>query len=96
MEPVFEWDSRKAEVNRRKHRVAFEEAITVFADPLARIFDDPDHSNREHREIIAGFSSQERLLLVSFTERADRIRIINARVATPRERRAHEEGTQER
>ena len=63
---------------------------------MARIFDDPDHSLREPREIILGFSSKERLLLVSFTERHDRIRIISARVATPRERKAHEESVQER
>lgn len=88
---MFEWDSRKAEANRRKHGVAFEEASAVFADPLARIFDDPDHSLREQREIIVGRSSKARLLLVAFTERGDRVRIISARPATRRERQFHEE-----
>jgi len=95
MTPVFEWDSRKAAANARKHGVAFPEAITVFADLLARIFDDPDHSLGERREIIIGQSSRGRLLLVSFTERGDRIRIISARTVTRRERKAHEEDTEE-
>jgi uncharacterized DUF497 family protein len=64
----FEWEAVKADANARKHRVGFGEALTVFADPLARIFDDPDHSAREQREIIVGHSTQQRLLLVSFTE----------------------------
>jgi uncharacterized DUF497 family protein len=63
----FEWDPAKAEANVKKHRVAFEEALTVFADPLARIFDDPDHAADEAREIIVGHSTKQRLLLVSFT-----------------------------
>jgi len=96
MNPVFEWDSGKAAANIRKHGVTFEEAITVFSDPLARVFDDPDHSLRERREIIIGQSSKERLLLVSFTERADRIRIISARTATRSERQAHEEDIEEK
>lgn len=50
----FEWDPRKAASNRKKHEVSFEEALTVFADPLARIFDDEDHSLDEPREIIIG------------------------------------------
>ena len=68
----FEWDPKKAEENLKRHRVAFDEALTVFADPLARIFDDPDHSMDETREIIVGHSEKLRLLLVSFTERAPR------------------------
>jgi uncharacterized DUF497 family protein len=72
--------------------VSFEEAATVFtADPLARIHDDPDHSVGEVREIIVGVSAAGRLLLVSFTERGDAVRIINARVADSRERKRHEE-----
>ena len=87
----FTWDPKKATSNLRKHGVSFQEAITVFFDPLARIHDDPDHSIGEVREIIAGWSAAERLLLVSFTERGDTVRIINARVANAQERRRHEE-----
>ena len=71
--------------------MAFEEALTVFADPLARIFDDPDHSENEQRELIVGHSAQQRLLVVSFTERQPRTRIISAREATAFERRDYEE-----
>src|SRR5438876_7935405 len=56
--PEFEWDATKARENLKKHGVAFEEALTVFADPLARIFDDPDHSENEQRELIVGHSAQ--------------------------------------
>lgn len=90
----FEWDEEKATSNSRKHGVTFEEAATVFADPLAAIFDDQDHSLEETREIIIGHSVLERLLLISFTERGrDLIRIISARKATKREQRDYEEGT---
>lgn len=85
-----EWDPAKAEANVKKHGVAFDEALTVFADPLARIFDDPDHSTDEAREIIVGHSTKQRLLLVSFTEQTPRVRIISARRATKRERQDHE------
>jgi uncharacterized DUF497 family protein len=67
----FEWDQAKAEENLKRHGVAFEEALTVFADPLARIFDDPDHSTDETREIIIGHSEKQRLLLVYFTDEQD-------------------------
>ena len=93
MSPRFEWDRRKASANRAKHGVTFEEAMTVFPDRLARIFDDPDHSRRETREIIIGHSSRQRLLMVCFTERAGSVRIISARRATPSERKDYEEGT---
>ena len=93
MSQQFEWDAAKAAANLKDHGVSFEEALTVFADPLARIFDDPDHSADEKREIIIGHSAQQRLLVVGFTERDDRTRIITARGATPRERRAYEENT---
>jgi len=87
----FEWDSRKAELNQRKHGVSFREAATVFADPLARIFDDPLHSMDELREIIIGHSSENRLILVSFTERANNLlRLISARPATRKERADYE------
>ena len=87
----FEWDPKKAEENLKRHRVAFDEALTVFADPLARIFDDPDHSMDETREIIVGHSEKQRLLLVSFTERASKVRIIGARKTTKRERQDYEQ-----
>ncbi len=87
----FEWDDAKAEANLRKHGVSFPEAATAFADPLAAIFDDPDHSEDETREILVGYSDRNRLLIVSFTERGENLRIISARVASPGERRRHEE-----
>lgn len=70
MAPEFEWDAEKAKENIKKHGVAFEEALTVFADPLANIFDDPDHSSEERRELIVGHSAQQRLLIVSFADGA--------------------------
>ena len=91
MSLVFEWHPAKATANLSKHGVAFEEAATVFADPLARIFDDPDHSEAEAREIIVGHSEDQRLLMVSFSARRDSIRIINARKATRHERQDYEE-----
>jgi uncharacterized protein len=88
----FEWDDDKAKNNLRKHKVGFDEASTVFADHLAKIFNDDEHSAEEIREIIIGHSALNRLLLVSFTERGrDVIRIISARVATRNERKSHEE-----
>jgi hypothetical protein len=92
----FEWDSTKADENLKKHGVAFEEGLTVFFDALARIFDDPDHSADETREIIIGHSVKQRLLLVSFTERAARVRIIGARRATKRERQDYEQDIKEK
>ena len=90
MSQEFEWDAKKASANVKKHGVAFDEAPTVFADPLARIFDDPNHSGDEKREIIIGHSTQLRLFVVAFTERDGKIRIINARGATKRERQDYE------
>ena len=88
----FEWDHAKATQNVPKHGVTFEEALTVFADRLAGIGADPDHSSAaEEREIIAGQSSRSRLLLVSFTEHGDVVRIISARPLTRAERRLYEE-----
>ncbi len=87
----FSWDSRKAALNRRVHDgVTFEEAATVFRDPIAVIFDDDEHSNEEYRELIIGHSTRNRLLIVSFTEREDVIRIISARKADAGEQRAFE------
>lgn len=88
----FEWDPAKAAGNLVKHGVSFEEASTVFADPLGRIADDPRHSTEEPRFVLLGQSERQRLLAVMYTERADTIRLISARGATPRERRAYEEG----
>ena len=87
----FSWDPAKATLNSRKHGVSFEEGLAVFADPLARIVDDPDHPVEECREIIIGHSVARRLLLVCFTERADEVRIFSARRATKTERREYEE-----
>jgi uncharacterized DUF497 family protein len=86
----FEWDSRKATTNLHKHGVAFADATSVFADPLARIFGDPDHSTTEERELIIGHDLEGWLLIVSFAERGDNVRIISARRATAREIHAHE------
>jgi uncharacterized DUF497 family protein len=88
------WNRAKADSNRQKHGVSFEEALTVFGDPLARIHDDPGHSAGERREIIVGHSARDRLLLVSFTERRGAIRLISARRATRHEREDYEKGTQ--
>lgn len=87
----FEWDEDKARSNARKHGVAFEEASSVFSDPLAAIFTDEAHSDEEPREILIGHSTPGRLLVVSFTERAEAIRIISARPATKLERRDYEQ-----
>jgi uncharacterized protein len=89
--PTFEWDPAKAEANLAKHGVAFEEAATAFQDPLAMVHSDPDHSHGEPRAILIGHSTSRRLLLVSFAERAGRLRIISARATTRRERRDYEE-----
>jgi hypothetical protein len=80
-------------VNFRKHGVLFEEAKTVFGDPLAVTIDDPIHSVNEHRFIDIGCSQRGRILVVVHTQRAKRIRIISSREATASERKAYEEGT---
>ena len=87
------WDERKAAANLKKHRVAFEEAATVFLDPLATTFPDPDHSPAENREITLGCTMKRQVVFISHCERAGRIRIISARFATRNERRQDEEGT---
>lgn len=74
--------------------MSFGEALTVFADPLARIFDDEDHSADEPREIIVGHSAKLRLLVVSFCMRVDAVRIISARRATRLEQQDYEENIQ--
>jgi len=87
----FEWDARKAALNRRKHRVSFYEAATVFGDVFGTTVRDPDHSLSEERCITVGMSDRRRLLMVSHTERGDRIRIISARELTRAEREIYEE-----
>jgi uncharacterized DUF497 family protein len=86
----FEWDRAKAERNRRKHGVTFDEAVTIFHDPLSATFDDSDHSTGERRLITVGYSSRARLLIVSHVELSETIRIISARLATAAERKRHE------
>ena len=89
----FEWEPAKAAENIRKHRgVAFEEASTVFADPFAVTMSDPEHSGGEERYLKLGYSTRQSLLVVSYTERQERTRIISARQATRTERRIYEEG----
>ena len=92
MSYVFEWDAKKARLNLRKHRVGFDEAATVFGDPLAFLMPDPDHSVKEMRYILLGTSNRRRLLVVAFAERPPRARLISARRATRQERRNYEEG----
>lgn len=90
---TFEWDARKAAANFTKHAVAFEDAATVFLDPLAITFPDPDHSKEERREITIGYTMKGHLVFVSHCEeRQRRIRIISARRATRTEREQYEEG----
>lgn len=88
----FAWDEAKAAANLAKHGVSFEEAATVFGDPLALTFDDPDHSSGEHRFLTFGMSERSRVLLVVNVERGRAIRIISARKATKHERGIYEQG----
>jgi uncharacterized protein len=88
---IFEWDSGKARSNRRKHRVSFQEAATVFGDPLSITYPDPDHSALEERFLTMGMSTMGRLLLVSHADYGESIRIISARVTTQHEREHYEE-----
>ena len=89
---IYEWDSTKAKVNLRDHGVSFEEAATVFLDPLAVTYPDPDQFDEEDREITIGHSVKQRILFVAHCQRGDRIRIISSRKATRKERKQHEEG----
>ena len=88
----IEWDARKARENLRKHGVSFEEASSVFFDPLSATGDDPDHSVGERRLVTFGMSSSGRLLVVAHAVRGDAIRIIRARQTTRAEREIYEEG----
>jgi uncharacterized DUF497 family protein len=88
----FEWDPKKSEENRRKHGISFPDAATVFDDPLAITFPDPDHSSGEHRFLTFGHAKMNLLLIVVHTERRGKTRIISARRATRHERTIYENG----
>jgi len=88
----YEWDASKAKTNLRKHGVSFEEVSTVFLDPLAITFPDPDHSDEDDREITIGLTTKNRVVFVSHCPRGDRTRIIGARRTTRKERKQYEEG----
>jgi hypothetical protein len=88
----FEWNPDKAALNVEKHGVSFQEAATVFNDPLSVTFPDPDHSMGESRYVIIGISRLAQLLVVAHTDRGEKVRIISARKATRQEKRFYEEG----
>ena len=88
----FEWDFHKSEINLKKHGVSFHEASSVFGDPLALTFNDPDHSIGEHRFLTFGYSILNQLLVVVHTERRGKTRIISARRTTKQEREIYEDG----
>jgi uncharacterized protein len=88
----FEWDDEKAVSNLSSHGVSFAEASTVFGDPLATTVIDPDHSDDEVRWLTTGLSREGRVLIVWHTDRADAVRLIGSRLATPKERRTYESG----
>jgi uncharacterized protein len=88
----FEWDEKKAVANERKHGISFHEAATVFGDPLAITFSDPDHSEGEYRLLTFGVSRFNRLLVVSHSEKGNRLRIISVREMTRHERKIYEDG----
>lgn len=89
----FEWDADKAKTNRLKHRIGFEEASTVFGDPLSLTIHDPEHSREgEDRFVTVGHSERQRLIVVVHCDLGDRIRLISARSATSREKKNYEEG----
>jgi uncharacterized DUF497 family protein len=89
----FEWNPDKAKLNLEKHGISFQEATTVFNDPLSVTFPDPDHSIGENRYVIIGVSQFGQLLVVSHTDRGEKVRIISARKATRQERGFYEEGS---
>lgn len=89
----FEWNPDKAKLNLEKHGISFQEATTVFNDPLSVTFPDPDHSIGENRYVIIGVSQFGQLLVVSHTDRGEKVRIISARKATQQEKRFYEEGS---
>jgi len=89
---IYEWNAAKATTNLKKHGVSFEQAATIFLDPMTLTFPDPDHSNDEMREISIGCTSGRSVVFVSHCQRGQRLRIISARKATARERKQYEEG----
>jgi uncharacterized protein len=91
---LFEWNPSKAATNYQKHGVSFTEAATVFNDALGVAFPDPDHSRGESRYVMIGLSRRGQLLIVAYTEREEKIRIITARPATRQERRFYEQGSE--
>ena len=88
----FEWDPEKAQANEQKHDLTFHEGATVFGDPLAITFPDPDHSVDEERYLTFGLSRLNRLVVISHTQRAGKTRIISARLMTRQERKIYEDG----
>ena len=92
---VYEWDPEKARANLQKHGVSFEEAASVFLDPLALTFSDPDHSDEEQREITIGNSEKDRVVIVAHCPRGGRTRVFSAREVTRKERNQYEEGVGE-
>lgn len=90
MDDLFEWDTNKALINLSKHGVSFDEATTVFADPLSLTVSDHAHSEVEDRFVITGYSNLGRQIVVSHVFRSAKIRVISARLATPAERRTYE------
>jgi uncharacterized DUF497 family protein len=90
---TFEWDPEKADANLQKHAVSFDEASTVFGDPLSLLMPDPDHSADEERYIVLGMSAHQNLLVVAFAERPPNTRLISARRAMRVERKRYEEET---
>ena len=93
MRYTFEWDPEKADANFQKHGVSFDEASTVFGDPLSLLMPDPDHSADEERYLVLGMSAHQKLLVVAFAERPPNTRLISARRATRAERKGYEEKT---
>lgn len=92
---IYEWDPKKARANLRKHSVSFEEAATVFLDPFAVTYPDPDHSGEELREVTIGRSVTQRVVFLSHTRRGERTRLISGRKATKQETKQYEEGIAE-
>ncbi|MBT4069182.1 MAG: BrnT family toxin [Candidatus Marinimicrobia bacterium] len=88
---IFEWDQDKAENNIKNHSLSFKEASTVFGDPLAITFDDHDHSIGEYRFLTFGSTNTGKLVVVSYTERGETVRLISARLVTKQERKIYEE-----
>ena len=92
---IYEWDPKKAAANQRKHDISFDDAASVFLDPLALTFADSDHSIAEQRGVTIGHTRRQQVVFVAHCQRGNRVRLISARRATPRERRQYEEGNTE-